>query len=90
MKGVPVEERALIEPWRRQERSLSSTVGIRLPGIPRADPGVQFSRTGFLGRTRFRVARLQPQANTRRLLTSVIRGLTMGTSSKTRLNRSQV
>jgi hypothetical protein len=47
----------------------------------RTVPNVQFSRTGFLGRTRFR-AKLKHQTNTRRRLTSVMRGRTTFMRSK--------
>jgi len=49
MKGVPVEERALIEPWRRQERSLSSYgTDTGYPASPVQTPAGSFPAPGSL------------------------------------------
>jgi hypothetical protein len=62
----------------------------RLPGTPRVDPDVQFSRIRFLGCTRFRGAKHRLQAYTLRRLTSVIRGRAIFTWSRACVNCSQV
>ena len=63
---------------------------MRFQGATRTDPGVQFFRTGFLSRTRFREARQKLHANTLRPLGSVIRGSAMETYPRTRWNCAQV
>ena len=62
---------------------------MRFQGATRTDPGVQYSRTGFLGCTRVR-AKLEHQANTRRHLASVMRGRTTFMRSRTWVKVSQL